>query len=79
MSCNILNKHSQLRVINYTYICYFGSHTIFNYVPGGHPTPSETCFLFLDSITSNRLIHIFKIFMAVVDHPYALAQNYKYG
>ena len=35
-------------------------------------------FLFLDSITSNKLIHILKYLWGVVSHPYAIAQNHKY-
>ena len=31
-------------VINCTYICHFGLHTVFNHVPGGHPTPQKNVF-----------------------------------
>ena len=43
-----------------TYICYFGLHPVFNHVPAWHPTPRKFFFFwFLDSITSNKLIHIY--------------------
>ena len=47
-----------------TYICCFGPWTVFNRVPGEHPTaPEKFFFLLLDSITSNKRIHNFFIFL----------------
>ena len=40
-------------------------------------SPPQKSF-FIDSITTNKLIHIFFNFWGVVIHPYAFAQNWKY-
>ena len=43
------------------------------------PTPPKKIFfLFLDSITPNKPIHIFLYFWGVIGHAYAFAQNSKY-
>ena len=55
----------------------FYLHLLFCAVHGFKPCAKRASHL--DSITSNRLIHTFLIFLRVVDHPYAFVQNRKYS